>query len=39
VIVAPASARLAWRAYRFAPALTDKVVTRTARRVLAELPT
>lgn len=39
VIVAPASARFAWRAYRFAPRLTDKLVTRTARRVLAELPT
>ncbi len=39
VIVAPASARLAWRAYRFAPRLTDVIVTRTARKVLAELPT
>lgn len=39
IIVAPLSARMAWRGYRFAPALTDRVVTRTARRVMAELPT
>lgn len=38
VIVAPLAARVAWRAYRFAPGLTDKLVTRTARAVLAELP-
>ena len=38
IIVTPLSARVAWRAYRFAPAVVDKVVDRTARRVLAELP-
>lgn len=38
IIVAPLSARVAWRAYRYAPALVDRLVTRTARNVLAELP-
>jgi len=37
VIVAPLSARVAWRAYRFAPGLTDRLVTRTARGVLSAL--
>jgi NAD(P)-dependent dehydrogenase (short-subunit alcohol dehydrogenase family) len=39
VIVTPLSARLAWRGYRFAPALGDRLAARTARTVLAELPT
>lgn len=39
VIVTPLSARAAWRAYRFAPAVFDRLAARTARDVLAELPT
>jgi NAD(P)-dependent dehydrogenase (short-subunit alcohol dehydrogenase family) len=38
VIVTPLQARLAWRAYRLAPGLTDRVVTKTARDVLRGLP-
>ena len=38
VIVTPLSARLAWRAYRYVPALADRVVTRTARDALRALP-
>ena len=38
VIVAPLSARVSWRAYRFAPGLVDKLAARTAADVLAELP-
>lgn len=37
VIVAPLSARVAWRAYRLAPGLADRLVTRTARGVLSAL--
>ena len=38
VIVTPLSARVLWRAYRFAPGLADRLATRTARDVLAALP-
>lgn len=38
VIVTPRSSRVAWRAYRLAPGLADRFVSRAARRVLAELP-
>ena len=38
IIVAPLSARVSWRAFRYAPGLVDKLAARTARDVLAELP-
>lgn len=38
VIVAPASARAAWLAYRYAPGLVDVVARHTAGRVLAAVP-
>lgn len=38
VIVTPRSSRVAWRAYRLAPGLADRFVTRAARKVLAEIP-
>lgn len=37
VIVAPLSARVLWRACRFAPGLADRLATRTARGVLSAL--
>jgi NAD(P)-dependent dehydrogenase (short-subunit alcohol dehydrogenase family) len=39
VIVTPLDARLAWWAFRYAPSLVDRMVKRTARDVLRELPT
>ena len=38
IIVAPLSARLAWRAFRYAPGIVDRVAARTATDVLIELP-
>ena len=38
VIVAPLSARVSWRAFRYAPGLVDRLAARTAKDVLAELP-
>lgn len=39
IIVTPLSARVMWRAFRLAPGLADALATRTARDVLASLPT
>ena len=38
IIVAPLSARVSWRAFRYAPGVVDRLAARTAKDVLAELP-